>query len=250
MNTPKHIFHYTQINSLALILANKTIRFTALNSVNDLIEGKSSDMDDLGMYLYVSCWTDLDKEHLPLWNMYTPNMRGVRIKLPFPIFPIYKKGKFFREEDLIHETYMILSNREPFRRVIYTNDQNKLRPKLIVNMGNGFEGINLDKVGLYKDEIWGFENEIRFFFSIFPKPKTKNIHDSFDIDELTKLIDRRAPLGFNYYDLKISDTSFKNMEITLGPKTMPGDKEIVESLVKKYNPTAKVHISKLTNKIR
>ena len=53
MEPPKQIYHYTQINSLALILANKTIRFSALNSVNDPTEGKSADAGDLGMYLFI-----------------------------------------------------------------------------------------------------------------------------------------------------------------------------------------------------
>ncbi len=250
MNSSKFIYHYTSINSLALILSNQTIRFSALNTVNDLTEGKSADVGDLGMYLFCSCWTDHEKEHLPLWNMYTPNMRGVRIKLPCPIFPTYDNGKLFKNEDLFQESHMILPNREPFRRIIYTNDPNKIKPKSLVNIGNGFEGINLDGLGLYKDEIWDFEKEIRFCFNIFPKPKTRKAHHSFNIDELTKLIDNRTPLGFNYYDLKIDNRSFEKMEITLGPKIIPGDKEIIESLIKRFNPKARVHASVLTNRIR
>ena len=39
------------------------------------------------------------------------------------------------------------------------------------------------------------------------------------------------------------------MEITLGPNVTEGDKIIVESLVSKYNPTAKIFNSCLHNKI-
>lgn len=252
MNLPNYIYHYTQINSLALILANRTIRFSALNKVNDPGEGQSADVGDFGMYLFVSCWTDMEREHLPLWNMYT-NMRGVRIKLPFPIFPTYDyRGKqtLFKEEEMIKEAYMILPNREAFRRVIYTNDQEKLKPKSIRRIGRNLEGINLDEIGVYKDEIWAFENEIRFFFGIVPKPKTAHLNDAFDIDELTKLIDNRSPLGFNHFDLRLDNTCFEKMEITLGPKILPGDREIVESLIRRYNRTAKMHDSILMARIR
>lgn len=253
MNSPNYIYHYTQINSLALILANRTIRFSALNKVNDPTEGQSADVGDFGMYLFVSCWTDMEKEHLPLWNMYTTSMRGIRIKLPFPIFPTYEyRGRqtLFNEEEMIQETYMILANREPFRRVIYTNNQEKLKPKSISRIDKNLEGINLDGIGLYKDEIWDFENEIRFFFGIVPKPKTAHVNDAFDIGELTKLIDDRSPLGFNHFDLKLDNKSFEKMEITLGPKILPGDREIVESLIERYNPTAKIHDSILMARIR
>lgn len=253
MSSPKYIYHYTQINSLALILANRTIRFSALNKLNDLTEGQSADVGDFGMYLFVSCWTDMEKEHLPLWNMYTTNMRGVRIKLPFPIFPTYEyRGRktLFKEQDMIKENYMILANREPFRRVIYTKDQEKLMPNSIRHIGKNLEGINLDGIGLYKDEIWDFENEIRFFFGIVPKPRTEHINDTFDIDKLTKLIDDRNPLGFNHFDLKLDNKSFMKMEITLGPKILPGDREIIESLIERYNPTAKIHDSILMGRIK
>ena len=37
----KHIYHYTNIETLALILKNKTIRFNRLDRVDDISEGES-----------------------------------------------------------------------------------------------------------------------------------------------------------------------------------------------------------------
>lgn len=250
---PRHLYHYTKVNNLGLILSNQTIRFSSLNEVNDPLEGKSSDIGDLGMYLFVSCWTARKKEYLPLWNMYTPEMRGVRIKLPFPIFEIFKtlgKESYFRESELINKSYIILPNREPIRKIIYTRKKDQLIPKTLTEINKQYEGINLDVLGSYKDSIWKFENEWRFFFSIFPKPQTMHINDSFKIDELTQLIDTRRPLGFNHYNIKIKDESFKKMEIILGPRMKPGDSEIVTSLVNRYNPTAKIYNSSLTQRIK
>lgn len=253
MTIPSNLYHYTEINSLGLILANKTIRFSALNRVNDMSEGHAMDIGDLGMYVFVSCWTISSKESLPLWNMYTPRMRGVRIKIPFPVFDLFKYGEheaLFKEEDFITENHLILSRGKPYKKVIYTNDIKKLKPKIIREIDNNLEGLHLDSLGIYKEEIWDFEDEMRFRFLAIPKPKTTNIHDELELKDLTKIIDSRTPLGFSFFDLKISESTFEKMEITLGPKLLPGDQEIIQSLVAYYNPKAKIRLSNLNDKIR
>lgn len=79
------LYHYTSINTLVLILKNKNIRFNTLAKVDDMDEGITSDLGDVGRFIFVSCWTDEKRELIPLWNLYTPDMHGVRISLPkFP----------------------------------------------------------------------------------------------------------------------------------------------------------------------
>ncbi len=52
------IHHYTSIENLALILKNKTIRFTRLDKVDDSEEaGLSCKNIQLSYYTFVSCWT-------------------------------------------------------------------------------------------------------------------------------------------------------------------------------------------------
>lgn len=46
----KRYYHYTNIDTLALILKYKTIRFNSLENVDDLEEVKSSDLGDVGKY--------------------------------------------------------------------------------------------------------------------------------------------------------------------------------------------------------
>src|SRR5665213_1972145 len=87
---PKFLYHYTSIENFALILKDKNIRFTSLNNVDDLNEGKNADFVNIGSYFFVSCWTEDPKESLPFWNMYTPQMKGVRIKLPINLFKLHK----------------------------------------------------------------------------------------------------------------------------------------------------------------
>lgn len=63
------IYHYTSIETLALILKYKTIRFNRLDQVDDYEEAcyGSGDLNlHLGQYCFVSCWTREDKENLSL----------------------------------------------------------------------------------------------------------------------------------------------------------------------------------------
>lgn len=97
----EYLYHYTSLETLALILKNKTLCFNNLLNVDDIEEARTTDMGDFGKYVYVSCWTDDSEESIPLWNLYTPDMHGVRIKLPkFPFKKYhYKAGEHFFKGD-------------------------------------------------------------------------------------------------------------------------------------------------------
>ncbi|NOQ27821.1 MAG: hypothetical protein GQ564_20865 [Bacteroidales bacterium] len=86
MEQPSFLYHYTSIETLAMILSSKKIKFNSLNNVDDLNEGKSIDYKHIGGYFFISCWTSFAEESLPFWNMYTPSMKGVRIKMPSNLF--------------------------------------------------------------------------------------------------------------------------------------------------------------------
>ena len=45
---------------------------------------------------------------------------------------------------------------------------------------------------------------------------------------------------FRFYDLKINPVHFSEMEITVSPQLSPGNRVLLETLVGKYNPTAKI----------
>ena len=72
-NIPQTLYHYTSLETLALILTNKSLCFNTLLNVDDIEEAETSDMGLLGKYVYVSCWTDEAAESIPMWQLYTPN---------------------------------------------------------------------------------------------------------------------------------------------------------------------------------
>ena len=81
------IHHYTNLETLALVLRNKTIRFNRLDKVDDIEEGNvSPDGVKMGKYTFVSCWTENDEENISLWKMYSGGGIGVRISLEQDMF--------------------------------------------------------------------------------------------------------------------------------------------------------------------
>ena len=78
----ERIYHYTTVDSLALILKTRTLRFTRLDGVDDVREAQQHIGIDFGKYFFVSCWTQEEAESIPQWNMYSREMQGVRLELP------------------------------------------------------------------------------------------------------------------------------------------------------------------------
>jgi len=73
------IYHYTSMESLYLILKNKTLIFSTLSNVDDLDEGMSQEFEHAQQYLFVSCWTEEKRESIPQWAVYSNDMAGIRI---------------------------------------------------------------------------------------------------------------------------------------------------------------------------
>jgi len=90
------IYHYTTIETLALILKNKTIRFNRLDQVDDVEETMyGSGPDDLiyEKYTFTSCWTKEEQENLALWKMYA-GYDGIRIGMNEKMFISYNNEPF------------------------------------------------------------------------------------------------------------------------------------------------------------
>lgn len=98
------LYHYTSIETLALILKNKIICFNHLLNVDDLEEANTQDMVNFGECINGSCWTEDSEESIPLWNVYTPNMKGVRMGLPkFPFKKYhFSAGEYNLSQDVIN----------------------------------------------------------------------------------------------------------------------------------------------------
>lgn len=259
MSKPQYLYHYTNLESLALILKYKTIRFSRLDCVDDLEEVETGDMNKAGRFCFVSCWTEDSEESIPFWHMYTNDMKGVRIKLPSDPFVKYSvKGEDVGESFTSNFTYEQIFRKDGIinsawgdllTKVIYTDDENLIKPKIAYQDDkNKVEGLNINEIGKYKRSNWSFQNEWRYM--IFISPLTLEEMKM----EQNHLIYERINTGYNFdidhYLLSIDISKFEQMEITLGPNTKDGDRIIVEALVNKFNPKAKIYDSKLKDKIK
>ena len=267
---PKYLYHYTSIRNLALILKSKKIRLSSLDCVDDVSESTSQDVVNYGKYFFVSCWTSLEEESIPFWHMYTPDMQGVRIKMPLNMFkkhpikslPEYGakaegEGYFVTPvEELFLKDYKVFPDvPNKFYPVEYTNSPDLLHPRLFELHEDGSKSVRFGRLGKYKSIHWAFQSEWRLRLLIIPGiPLPK------DLMENKKSMDRYVAesaafvtgkeLGFNEYFLELDECAFEDMEIMLGPKQNSGDKIIVDSLVKEFNPTAKVMDSVFKGKIQ
>lgn len=244
------LFHYTSINTLALILKSKKLKFNRLDRVNDPTEGIPGDFHNMSHYLFVCCFTGTKEENLAMWNMYTPEMRGVRIELTIPIFNSFSYDSY--DNLLVPPEKIIDYEKGIFTphggdnipiKVEYTNDKNTLHP-LIKNP----IGLKTVLLGKYKREIWSIEDEYRYIIQFYPFD-TSIKSDNFP-DQYQPMIKNNIPPKMDSFFLDINIESFKSMKILKSPRLKDGDNEIIESLVEKYNPDAKIETSKLKGLVR
>lgn len=271
----KYLYHYTSVDSLALILKNKTIRLNPLDKMDDLQEQKTADVENLGKFVFVSSWTDDPTESIPMWKLYTNSTAGVRIKLrenPFAWHgtlakdvaaktgmqltpdsdPEGKLPTFLDLSEMMAKGYMSAQayNGKILEKVQYTDDLSKLEPT-VVKIDDGKVHLNIGSLGRYKNKHWEFQNEWRYimtFMSMNFKVGVEMMSQMFSMS-VTKMTQGKEPPPFRYYDLDIDPKCFEEMEITCSPQMTYGNRVILETLVEKYNPSAKIVESELLGKI-
>ena len=268
------IYHYTSINTLALILESRKIRFNRLDRVDDMRESQTAAGIEFGKYFFVSCWTKSAKEHVPLWHMYTPKMKGVRIGLPdmpFQMMPLnappawntQQRGEILSLlsfEEMFRDTYCILPVfltpdmfAGPVSYVPDIADSYRNNVELIVGSDNHGNLIikNMPLLPRTKDDYWAFQDEYRFVLLIVPSipvPPTgvgsPEFVGEFPSHVLSSFIQGADP-GIEYYDLTLSQDALNSIEVTLGPRTDRSDRLVVEALLEKFTSSGKVSNSAL-----
>jgi len=263
---PEFLYHYTTVESLALILKNRTIKFNPLTVLDDSQEEQIEDNTKYCKYVFISSWTSEKEESIPMWNMYASMESGIRIKLPIYPFKNYmadnKENDLVEDKSLstlipikqqINDSYYLTSYAQSniLHKINYTNNITKLVPKISEIKDNKIS-INLGKLGKHKNISWEFQKEWRYILIFSPmglKEMQKNteqlgnaLHQRFN--------DIKYSLPFNYFFLPINTTAFNLMEITLSPKISDGNKIFVNLLKKEYNSKMIIHESELSSKIR
>lgn len=265
------LYHYTSLETLALILKNRTICFNNLLYVDDIEEAETEDMGKFGRYVYVSCWTDDSEESIPLWHMYTPNMHGVRIRMqhfPFKKYS-FKKGEYFLSEDVISYINLakiyeenkasIVSDQPHLEKVEYTDDKEKLFPKIKTESLNGATELYLEAnsmsdikannlnitysfkdLGKYKRKNWEFQKEWRYIITLSPMGLQEANPPSFakQQEQIRRIENLSLDPPYKQLFLDIDSDALKDIEIVFGPKMSEAEKIMAKTLIKKYCPEA------------
>lgn len=259
---PKILFHYTSLETLALILTNKTICFNTLLNVDDIEEAETSDLGLFGKFVYVSCWTDEIKESIALWQMYTPNMHGVRIQLPAFPFKKYhfKAGSYHFKNDTtsfinaerIYEDNKasIVSELPQLVPVTYTSDDNLVHPQIRYGatlddcssvLGKTIPGkhssnikYDLSKLGKYKNDVWRFQKEWRYLISMSPwgLQEVKHATPQTYLELIRRLEDPETKPPYERFFLELSDEAISEMEIVFGPRMTEAEKILAKHLMR------------------
>lgn len=273
-NTPDYLYHYTSIETLALILANHTFRLTSLDQMDDLREKEAFDLKNAGQFCYVSSWTDDETENIPMWKMYSSLSSGVRIKLKANPFKEFENTPSSISA-VTHQTVTDNSNGSYLKSIIpiadmlkngfiapgalgnnilhkveYTSDSNKLYPKLLTQDGDKFN-IALGNLGKHKNIHWAFQHEWRYILLLMPLNLNQAVDKSVQEFQTTsaKILLGQAKQAFPFYDLTLDENAYAQMEITLSPKISAGNRLIINSLIEKYNPSAVLRESSLVGLI-
>lgn len=263
MEAPAVLYHYASLDTLALILHNRTIRFSRLDKVDDPQEQRSADSQNLGKMKLVSCWTSSDEESIPMWREYAGAECGVRIQMksyPFKQYSVSTESlsKLSRDavlntcggsfdglhlpiEDFWDRSYHfkeMARSVEMLHKVQYTNDKSLLFPEVIRSCGNGWIKADLSALGIHKATAWSYQKEWRYVLTGVPvgiasifKGDAEAVKKAAEV-----ILDRCDPGIPSFYDLAISDEAFSSMKIVASPKMTPGNRLILDALVQKYAP--------------
>jgi hypothetical protein len=271
-----YIYHYTDIDTLALILENRTIRFNRLDRVDDVSEGNAFEKIKLQEFFFVSCWTYDTQESIPQWHIYTNEMSGVRLRFPKKLFN-WKKvvvpdshkpfmhGKIYSPipfDKIFTDDYFILPsflNEDQFENIVEYDENFKLlkNEAIQIKVDNGQFKASIQhsgRIASLKAPDWKFQKEFRFVLMIFPSFPNQGLIDKNWQKNIPNFIAQALYNGngsnLEYFDIEINKMAIDSLEVTVGPLCPPGKKLIVESLIDKYCGNGVVRDSNFKGTIR
>ena len=258
------------------LLSTRRLRFSRLDSVDDITEAQTHAGIEFGKYFFVSCWTQEEDDNLAQWKMYGGNMEGIRIE--FPIYPFKNvRMESHGESKVTGDLYSPLSTNElyghdymiipPFLgsktfagAVEYVDDVTARYASAISHTKDrdGRDQIQIDKffdLPRLKSKIWKFQSEYRFLLYVMPidPPFPKGIPISPTVDQLvncSQAFIRGVDPGVSFIDVPINPVALNQMIIRMGPLCTPGGKVCVEALRDSFAPKAKIELSPLAGTVR
>jgi hypothetical protein len=270
------IFHYTSIESLAMILSTGRLRFARLDTVDDVTEAQTFAGISFGKYFFVSCWTQEQEDNIAQWKMYGGDMEGIRIE--FPTYPfkdarLQTHGEFKANGEMygpiptsewVGRDYMItlpMAGNPNFgghaQYVDNVPEHYAAAIKRSIDPGGRVE-LKIDRMydlGRLKSKTWKFQSEYRFVLYVLPvdPPFPQGVPISPTIDQIAncgQAFLNGADTGARFIDISYDPAVLDQMVIRLGPLCTAGGRVCVEALRDRFAPNAKIEASPLTGMVR
>lgn len=254
-----YLYHYTDLNTLKLILMSKKFRLSSLANMDDLEEGETEDFEKVGRHIYISSWTSYSEDSLLLWN-YSRTNDGIRIRLRPNMFDM----KTLNEHVYLHGQSVPLNNvnanpdllqlmkednitfyppHAELIRVTYTELERLLKPTVYKENASGTSLATID-LGIFKRIEWQEQKEWRYRICSFPVSVLEMIPNGENHGkQIMEKIKRRKNL--EYIDLSLKEDAFKDLEVLCSPTMSCEGKKEVHKLLEDYAPYSKVKYSKL-----
>lgn len=245
------IYHYTTIETLALILKHKTIRFNRLDQMDDLCERNYFGAGiNWSPYTYVSCWTENSEDNLLLWHMYAKGGTGIRITLDkdfidwnnvsqniiasFQSQQPPKSNKVLACGSITMNKVCILgplNSSACYHTINYEHNDNVRIGSDHTNLLSISENNFKEYIGIHKMKEWESQKESRFIIYAVP-------FNSPDGEIRITNKDFIDAIGYNprndllCFDLPIKIDALNDIEIKLGPNVNDAQAIIVHTLLR------------------
>jgi hypothetical protein len=242
------IYHYTTIDTLALIMLNKTIRFNRLDDVDDkeeaLFGSGPSDLK-ISRNVFVTCWTKDPEKNPDLWQRYGNGGKGVRIALDEDMFQTYKINDHFKSFfpewfKVIEDCVFILPlNEAKLYEVKYVED-NEERIKKAITKKSDYMQMKIEELGKYKKkDDWEQQGECRFRLFAFPSTKeASGFINTYCVNNMCAAMDTFKTLllsnhqiELDHYDMPLKKGALDAIEVMMGPDTTKEDKSKVRRIL-------------------
>jgi len=203
--------------------------------MDDLTEGITYDFDSLANYFYVSSWSNNELENIPLWYMYTNEMKGVRVEADSNFLELEESTPDCRvlnivKDDVIAYRLMYDNDDSFLCDVLYTDEQETCLPH-----PRGYISPNILNVGSTKPRAWAFQSEVRFKLYGISKNDIAKYGDNLN-QRVWNAMYAHKNNSCEYIDLKFDLTRLNNANFLLGPNSAESELIELQNLIKEYLP--------------
>lgn len=246
-----YLSHYTNVDTLEIILRDKTIKLNKLKWMNDKNEGRNLENVKTQEIMYSSSWTEdksldgIDE----MWEKYTKYGSGIRItteRYPFKKYD-FKGDNIKNESGNKMRTYLnpkryiglvdstVIANSinkyKMLKQVVYTDDKTKYM-LYVVEQDWNFTNVKILELGVYKEAKWKNELEWRYLITIMNRGVFNPFFKGLNMKEQIYVMGEINPKEI-FLDLKSS--SIRKMEVIMSKNITNENRKKLYELSKQYN---------------